>query len=56
MGSMKERPRYNVVSMRISDEEKADLDEVTRLTRKSISSVMRDALAQYKLRFGGAGK
>jgi predicted transcriptional regulator len=50
MGSMKENPRYNVVSLRLSDEEKAELDEVTRLTRKSISSIMRDALEQYALR------
>ena len=50
MGSMKENPRYNVVSLRLSDEEKAELDEVTRLTRKSISTIMRDALEQYAFR------
>ncbi len=50
MGSMKENPRYNVVSLRISDEEKAELDTVSRLTRKSISVIMRDALEQYALR------
>jgi len=50
MGSMKENPRYNVVSLRLSDEEKAELDAVTRLTRKSISTIMRDALEQYALR------
>ncbi len=50
MGSMKESPRYNVVSLRLSDEEKAGLDAVTRLTRKSVSTIMRDALEQYALR------
>ena len=48
MGGMKEHPRYNVVSMRISDEEKADLESVTRQTRRSISSIMRDALRLYR--------
>lgn len=49
MGSMKENPRYNVVSLRLSDEEKAELDAVTRLTRRSVSSIIRDALVQYAL-------
>ncbi|MCM2358603.1 MAG: ribbon-helix-helix domain-containing protein [Geobacteraceae bacterium] len=52
MGSMKENPRYNIVSMRISQEEKAELDAVTRLTRKSISSLMRDALELYTHQLG----
>ncbi len=52
MGSMKENPRYNVVSLRLSDEEKAELDEVTRLTRKSRSMILRDALELYALKLG----
>ena len=56
MGSMKENPRYNVVSLRLSDEEKAELDEVTRLSRKSISTIMRDALEQYAFRRGSGLK
>lgn len=43
----KENPRYNVVSLRITDEEKAVLDEVTRRTRKSLSKVMREAILLY---------
>ena len=42
MGRMKEKPRYNVVSMRISDEEKEALEMVTLLTRKNVSDIMRE--------------
>ncbi len=43
----KENPRYNVVSLRITDAEKAALDEVMRRTRKSLSMVMREAIVLY---------
>jgi predicted DNA-binding protein len=43
----KDNPRYNVVSLRVTDEEKAVLEEVTRRTRKSISIVMREAILLY---------
>lgn len=43
----KDNPRYNVVPMRITDAEKAALDEVTKRTRKSLSKVMRKAIALY---------
>ena len=43
----KENPRYNVVSLRVTDEEKAALDEVTKCTRKSLSMVMREAILLY---------
>lgn len=43
----KENPRYNVVSLRVTDAEKAALDEVTRRTRKSLSKVMREAILLY---------
>lgn len=43
----KVNPRYNVVSLRITDAEKAALDEVTRRTRKSLSKVMREAILLY---------
>lgn len=43
----KDNPRYNVVSLRVTDAEKAALDEVTRRTRKSISKVMREAILLY---------
>ncbi len=43
----KENPRYNVVSLRVTDEEKAALEEVTKRTRKSLSMVMREAILLY---------
>ncbi|MDD2899580.1 MAG: ribbon-helix-helix protein, CopG family [Desulfuromonadaceae bacterium] len=43
----KEHPRYNVLSMRVTDAEKAVLDEVTKRTRKSLSTVMREAILLY---------
>ncbi|HTG81544.1 MAG TPA: ribbon-helix-helix domain-containing protein [Geobacteraceae bacterium] len=46
MGTMKEHPRYNVVSVRISDEECELLHQLKRTTLKSISEIMREALRQ----------
>jgi len=47
MPNNKTNPRYNVVSLRISDEEKAVLDEVSHRTRKSLSRVVREAIQLY---------
>jgi len=47
MGKYKECPKYNVVSMRISDEEKMVLEELTRQSHKSISMLMREAILLY---------
>lgn len=47
MPNNKLNPRYNVVSLRISDEEKAVLDEVSQRTRKSLSRVVREAIQLY---------
>lgn len=47
MANVKDNPRYNVISMRVTDEEKATLEEVTRRTRKSISRIMREAILLY---------
>ncbi|BCS56034.1 ribbon-helix-helix protein, CopG family [Geobacter sp. SVR] len=44
MGSLKAHPRYHVVSLRISDEERAALDAFARRTSRSVSSVMREAM------------
>jgi predicted DNA-binding protein len=44
MGAMKENPRYNVVSIRVSDDELEALQEVSKETRKSISEIMREAM------------
>ena len=47
MPNSKLNPRYNVVSLRISDEEKAALDEVAQRTHKSLSMVVREAIQLY---------
>jgi len=47
MGKYKQHPRYNVVSIRVSDEEKALLDEMRRRDRISITDLMRKALTSY---------
>jgi Ribbon-helix-helix protein, copG family len=49
-GEMKQNPRYNVISMRISDEEKEMLQNLILATRKSLSDLMREALATLKPR------
>ena len=47
MGKYKEEPRYNVVSIRLSDEEKAFLDELSRRDRTTITGLMREAMRSY---------
>lgn len=46
MGRMKERPRYNVISMRVSDEERKHQESLVRYTRKSVSELMREAMVE----------
>ena len=48
MGKMRENPRYNVISMRISDEERDTLEQLMNSTHKSISDIMRDAMELLK--------
>jgi predicted DNA-binding protein len=45
---MRENPRYNVVSMRISDEERETLQMIMDQTHKSVSDIMRDAMELFK--------
>lgn len=40
----KENPKYHVLSIRVTDEEKALFDELKRNTRKNISMLMREAM------------
>jgi predicted transcriptional regulator len=47
MGKYKEHPKYNVLSIRVTDEEKALFDEMKRHTRKNISMLMREAMQLY---------
>ena len=48
MGRMSENPRYNVISMRISDEERETLQEIMSVTHKSVSDIMREAMELLK--------
>jgi predicted transcriptional regulator len=47
MGKNIANPKYNVLSIRVTDEEKAILDEMRRYTQKSISFLIREALFRY---------
>ncbi len=48
MGRMRENPRYNVISMRISDEERETLQEIMEHSHKSVSDIMREAMELLK--------
>ena len=48
MGRMRENPRYNVISMRISDEERIELETLVSITDKSVSGIMREAMDLFK--------
>ncbi len=50
MGKMRENPRYNVISMRISDEERVELESLMSMTNKSVSDIMREAMLLFKSR------
>jgi len=47
MGKYKEHAKYHVVSLRVSNEEKLVLEEMTRDSNKSISRLMREAIELY---------
>jgi hypothetical protein len=47
---MRENPRYNVISMRISDEERVELETLVSITDKSVSGIMREAMDLFKSR------
>lgn len=47
MGRMRENPRYNVISMRVSDEEREHLENLMSTTNKSISVIMREAMEYF---------
>jgi len=56
MGKYKKDPKYNVLSIRITDEEKAFMDAMKRSTRKNISTLLREAMQQYTPQLKGACK
>jgi uncharacterized protein with PIN domain len=55
MGAMKAHPRYNVVSIRVSDEELEALQDVCRECNKSVSTIMREAMSQLSSEALGSG-
>ena len=56
MGKMRENPRYNVISMRISETEHEYLKKIMMKTNKSVSDIMREAMRSFALRYGHEGK
>ena len=42
--AMKEHPRYNIVSVRISDDENQQLRQLQKQTLKSVSEIIREAI------------
>ena len=55
MGAMKAHPRYNVVSIRVSDEELEALQDFCRECNKSVSTIMREAMSQLHSDALGSG-
>lgn len=51
MGRMRENPRYNVISMRVSDEERDHLENLMKTTHKSISDIMREAMEYFSAQY-----
>ena len=52
MGRMRENPRYNVISMRISDEEREHLENIIGQTQRSVSDIMREAMEYFAANYG----
>lgn len=44
MDKCKEHPRYNVLSIRISDEEKAQMETIVKIAQRPMSDIMRDVI------------
>jgi hypothetical protein len=47
MGKYKDTPRYNVISMRVSDVERIELEHIASRHSLSISDIMRQAMDIY---------
>lgn len=50
MRMLKENPRYNIVSLRVSDEELSAIKVLLQREHMTISDLMRDALQVVRLR------
>ena len=51
MGRMGENPRYNVISMRVSDQERDHLENLMKTTQKSVSVIMREAMGYFSAHY-----
>jgi hypothetical protein len=47
MGKVSRNPRYNVISIRVSEEERKNLNAIIGRNYKSVSDFMRQALVCY---------
>jgi len=47
MNKCKEQPRYHVVSVRVSDEERDALEKLSLESNKKVSDLMREALQSW---------
>jgi hypothetical protein len=47
VAKLKKEVKWNVISMRVSDQEKKVLEEITRRSRGTISDLMREAVQCY---------
>jgi len=54
MGKASRNPRYNVISIRISDEERSHLNTIIEHKFKSVSDFMRQSLEYFVTRDGNA--
>ena len=54
MGNYKKHTKQHVLSIRVTDNEKAIIDEMKRHTRKNISMLMREAMQLYSPRVEAA--
>lgn len=55
MGRMRKNPRYNVISMRVSEEEREQLNALMIKTNKSVSSLMREAMEYFTIHLEDRG-
>lgn len=47
MGKYKEHPKYNILTVRVTNEQKALFDEIKRHTNKNTSVLMSEAMQYY---------
>lgn len=51
MGNRKQNFVHNVISVRISDEELAELKNLMGVSRKTVSALLRDALSLFREKY-----